>query len=151
MKVILKEPVSGLGRMGEVVNVADGYARNFLVPKGLAEIATAGALRDWEQKKHLIAKREAQEIATAEGLAASLRDKEVIIEAKAGEAGKLYGSVTSKEIAAAIEEQLKIEVDRKKIEIAESIKELGVHPVTVKVHAGVETTVNVNVVESKEE
>lgn len=150
MKVVLKEPVSGLGKMGQVVDVADGYARNFLVPKGLAEVATPGVLKDWEMKKHVIEKREAQEKATAEELAASLNGKEINIEAKAGEGGRLYGSVTSKEIAAAIEEQLKAEVDKKKIEM-EAIKEIGAHPVTIKLHAGVDTTVTVNVVESKEE
>lgn len=150
MKVILKEPVAGLGKMGDVVAVADGYARNFLMPKGLAEMATKGALRDWDQKKHLIIRREAQERTEAEEIANLLRDKEVTIPARAGEEGKLYGSVTSKEIAEAVLAQLKVEVDRKKIE-SEHIKELGEHPVTIKIYPGVETTVKVNVVESKEE
>ncbi|MDI6716422.1 MAG: 50S ribosomal protein L9 [Actinomycetota bacterium] len=151
MKVILKETVGGLGKIGDIVDVADGYARNYLVPRGMAVIATPGALKEWEQKRIVIAKKEAQERESAQAVADSLRDKEVKIEAKAGEGGKLYGSVTAKEIAAAIESQLKTRVDRKKVEIAASIKELGTYPITIKLYPGVETTVKVNVVESKEE
>ncbi len=151
MKVILKEAVGGLGKAGEVVNVADGYARNYLVPKDLAVVATSGALKEWEQKRKVIEKKEAQERGAAEELAARLNDKEVTVGAKAGEEGKLYGSVTSKEIAAAIEEQLKFEIDRKKIEVGLTIKELGTYPVTLKLYPGVDATVKVNVVESKEE
>jgi len=151
MKVILKEPVGGLGKTGDVVDVANGYAQNYLIPRGMAVVATPGTLRDWEHKKAALAKREAQDIGEAQELADSLRDKEVKIEAKAGEAGKLYGSVTPKEIAAAIEDQLKAKVDRKKIELPEAIRELGAHPVTVKLYPGVDTTIKVNVVESKEE
>lgn len=151
MKVILKETVGGLGKIGDVVDVADGYARNYLVPRGTAVIATPGALKEWDQKRASIAKKEALERESAQELADRLRDKEVTVEAKAGEGGKLYGSVTAKEVASAIEGQLKAEVDRKKIEIAESIKELGSHEVTVKLYSGIETTIKVNVVESKEE
>lgn len=151
MKVILKEAVGGLGKAGEVVNVADGYARNYLVPKDLAVIATPGALKEWEQKRKVIEKREAQERSEAEALAARLNDKEITVEAKAGEEGKLYGSVTSKEVAAAVEEQLKVAVDRKKIEIGLTIKELGTYPVAIRLYPGVEATVKVNVVASKEE
>ncbi|MCL6472471.1 MAG: 50S ribosomal protein L9 [Firmicutes bacterium] len=150
MKVILKEAVGGLGKMGDVVNVADGYARNYLVPKGLAVAATPGALKEWEQKRVTIAKREAAERAEAEALAAQLNDKEVTVEAKVGEEGKLYGSVTSKEIAAAILEQLKVEIDRKKIEIGQSIKEVGTYPAHIRLYPGVDATVKVNVVASKE-
>lgn len=151
MKVILKETVGGLGKIGDVVDVADGYARNYLVPRGIAVVATKGTLKDWELKRAVIVKREAKERAGAQEIADSLRDKEVTIAAKAGEGGKLYGSVTAKEVAAAIEDQLKVTVDRKKVEIAEHIKEIGVHPATIRLYPGVEATVKVNVVESKEE
>jgi len=150
MKVILTETVGGLGRVGDVVDVAKGYAQNYLVPRGMAVIATTGTLKDWEHKKAAISKKQAQEIEEAQTLADSIKDKEVTIEAKAGEGGKLYGSITSKEIAEAVDSQLKIEVDRKKIEIAGTIKEIGVHPVTIKLYPGVEATVSINVVETKE-
>lgn len=151
MKVILKESVTGLGKTGDVVDVADGYARNFLVPKNKAVVATKGTLKEWDLRRATLVKKEAQNRTEAEALAASLKDKVVTIEAKAGEEGKLYGSVTAKEIAAAIETQLKTEVDKKKIELEHGIKEMGDHPVTVKLYPGVETTVVVKVVGSKEE
>jgi len=151
MKVILKEAVGGLGKVGEVVNVADGYARNYLVPKGLAVVATPGALKEWEQKRSILARREAAERAEAEALAAKLNDKEISVEAKAGEGGKLYGSVTSKEVSSAIETQLGIKVDRKKVELHQSIKEVGQYTATVKLYPGVDATVKVNVIKSKEE
>ncbi len=151
MRVILKEAVGGLGKVGDVVNVADGYARNYLVPNGLAVAATPGALKEWEQKKAVIVKREAQERSEAEKLSAEINDKEVTVEAKVGAEGKLYGSVGSKEVAAAIQEQLKVEVDRKKIEVGQVIKEVGTYPVHVRVYPGVEALVKVTVVASKEE
>ncbi len=151
MKVILKESVSGLGKTGDVVDVADGYGRNYLVPKDIAVVATKGALKEWDLKRATLVKKEAKDRAEAESLAAGLNDKEVKVEAKAGEEGKLYGSVTTKEIAAAIEKQLKTEVDKKKIELAQPIKEVGDHPVTVKLFPGVDATVIVKVVGSKEE
>ncbi|MBE0447777.1 MAG: 50S ribosomal protein L9 [Actinobacteria bacterium] len=151
MKVILKEAVGGLGKVGDVVDVADGYAQNYLIPRGMAVMATPGTLKDWAQRKAALAKKEAQEREEAQALADRLKDKEVKIEARVGDGGRLYGSVTSREIAAAIKAQLKIKVDRKKIELPDSIKELGIYPVTIKVYPGVDATVNVNVVKSREE
>ncbi|WP_286679060.1 50S ribosomal protein L9 [Candidatus Aquicultor secundus] len=151
MKVILKESVSGLGKTGDVIDVADGYARNYLVPKNIAVVATKGTLKEWDLRRATLVKKEAKDRTEAEAIAAGLNNKEVKVEAKAGEEGKLYGSVTSKEIAAAIEKQLKTEVDKKKIELAQPIKEVGDHPVTVKLFPGVDTTVIVKVVGSKEE
>ncbi|HCH00084.1 MAG: 50S ribosomal protein L9 [Candidatus Aquicultor primus] len=151
MKVILKETVGGLGRIGEVVEVARGYAQNYLVPRGMAVVATPGTLKDWEHKKATTSKRQAHELSEAQELADSIKDKEVTVEAKAGEGGKLYGSITAKEVAEAITKQLKIEVDRKKVDIAGAIKELGSHPVSVKVYPGVDAIVSINVVAAKEE
>lgn len=151
MKVILKEPVGGLGRTGDVVDVKDGYARNYLIPRDLAEMATPGALKVWEQKRAVIEKKEAQERAEFEAIAEKINEKEVTVEAKAGEEGKLYGSVTSKEIASAIKNQLGIEVDRKKVELDVTIKDLGTYPALVRLYPGVDATVQVNVVASKEE
>lgn len=151
MKVILKEPVGGLGRTGDVVEVKDGYARNYLIPRDLAQMATPGALKEWEQKRAVIEKKEAQERAEFEAIAEKINEKEVTVEAKAGEEGKLYGSVTSKEVASAIKDQLGIEVDRKKIELGVTIKDLGTYPALVRLYPGVDATVQVNVVASKEE
>lgn len=151
MKIILNQSIGGLGRIGEVVNVADGYARNYLVPKGLAVTATKGAVKDWDHKRAALVKKEAQMRADAQAIADALQEKAVVIEAKVGEAGKLYGSITSKEIKEAVLEQLKIEVDRKKIELEHGLKETGEHQVAVKVGSGINATVTVSVVESKEE
>jgi len=151
MKVILKEPVGGLGRTGDVVDVKDGYARNYLIPRELAVKATPGALKEWEQKRVVIEKKEAQERAEFEAIAGKINEKEVTVEAKAGEEGKLYGSVTSKEVASAIKDQLGIEVDRKKIELGVTIKDLGTYRALVRLYPGVDATVQVNVVASKEE
>jgi len=151
MKIILNQTVGGLGKIGETVTVADGFARNFLVPKGMAVVATRGAVKDWDHKRAALVKKEAQTRADAQAIANALQEKVVTIKAKVGEAGKLYGSVTSKEIAEAIAEQLKIEVDRKKIELEHTLKEAGEHRVVVKVGAGTEATVTINVVESTEE
>jgi large subunit ribosomal protein L9 len=151
MKIILNQTVGGLGKIGETIDVADGYARNYLVPKGLAVVATKGATRDWDHKRAALAKKEAQGRADAQAIADVLQEKAITIKAKVGEAGKLYGSVTSKEIADAVAEQLKIEVDRKKIELEHGFKEVGEHKVTVKLQAGIEATITINVVESEEE
>lgn len=151
MKIILNQTIGGLGKIGETVSVADGYARNYLVPKGMAVVATKGAIRDWDNKRAALVKKEAQQRADSQAIADALQEKAVTIGAKVGEAGKLYGSVTSKEIAEAIAEQLKMEVDRKKIELEHGIKEAGEHQVTIKIASGIDATVTVNVVESKEE
>lgn len=148
MKVILTQQVKGLGGPGDVVEVSDGYAQNYLIPRGLARKATAGALKDLEQKRAAAARREAKERAEAEELAKSLSGKVIVIKAKAGEKGHLYGSITAKDVADAVLEQAGLKIDRKKIEIPEPIKELGKREIVAKVYPGVEAAFTVSVEEA---
>lgn len=148
MKVILTQQVKGLGEPGDVVEVSDGYAQNYLIPRGLARKATAGALKDLEQKRAAAARREAKERAEAEEIARELSRKEIIIKAKAGEKGHLYGSITSKDVADAILEQTGVKIDRKKVEIPEPIKELGKYGITARLYPGVEAALSVRVEEA---
>jgi len=150
MKLILRGDVSALGKEGDVIEVARGYARNYLLPKGLAVEASTSNLKQLELKKKALEKKEAEKKVQAEGLAKKLEGKKASIIAKAGAAGKLYGSVTSKDIAEAIYEQLKVEVDRKKIVLEEGLKNLGTFPVSVRLHPGVEVSVEVEVKASEE-
>ncbi len=150
MKVILSQDVDGLGGVGDVVEVADGYANNFLISRNMAVVATTGNLKHWEEKRGWILKREAATRAEAEQLAAQLEAAKVTIVAKAGEEGRLYGSVTVKDIATRISEDLKIEVDRKKILLPEPIKTAGEHRATIRLFKDVEATVVVDVTADRE-
>lgn len=145
MKIILKEAIKGVGRPGEAVEVADGYARNYLLPKRLAELATPAKLKEWEFRRGKVEKKLAEERAVAEGLATQLAAKPIEITARSGEEGKLFGSVTNKDVAEAIQIQLGLEVDRKKIEMSEPIKSLGDHSVAIDLHVDVTATVTVRV------
>lgn len=146
MKVILLEELKGKGGEGDVIDVARGFAVNYLLPRKLAVEATAGNLKQLEARRTNIAKREETRRAQAQGLAASLEGKTVVVEAKAGDEGRLFGSVTAQMIVDAIRDQLGVDVDRKKTDVHGHIKELGVHPVHVQVHREVKAEVNVNVV-----
>lgn len=146
MKVILTHDVAGLGGIGDVTDVAQGYANNYLIPRKLAVPATPGNLKHWGEKRAWIVKREAATRAEAEELAAKLESAKLDIVAKAGEEGRLYGSVTVKDIAAEILDEAKIEVDRKKIVLSEPIKSAGEHQATVRLHKDVDATITVNVV-----
>jgi len=132
VRVILKREVRGLGRPGEVKDVADGYAQNFLLPKGLAIEATAGEM------KHLAQERQAEKVkkdrahADAEELATRLGTLTLVFRLKAGEQGKTFGSVTNKDIAEALKREHRIEVDRTKIELPEPVKTLGPHTVEIR-------------------
>ncbi len=145
MKIILRGDVSALGKEGDVVEVARGYARNYLLPKGLAVEASTSNLKQLELKRNALEKKEAEKKGQAEALAKKLEGKKASIIAKAGAGGKLYGSVTPKDIAEAINEQLKVEVDRKKIVLEEGLKNLGTFAVTIRLHPGVEVSVEVDV------
>jgi len=156
MKVILKEDVASLGNEGDIVEVADGYARNYLLPKCLVVEASKSNLKQLEQKRKILERKEAERKALAEKEAKKLEDKTVSVLAKVGTGGKLYGSVTSKDVAEAINEQLKVEVERKTVHLEDSIKSLGNFKAAVKLHPEVEVTVNIEVkasevVEEKEE
>ncbi|MDQ3964023.1 MAG: 50S ribosomal protein L9 [Actinomycetota bacterium] len=151
MKIILAADVESLGRKGDVVTVKDGYARNFLVPKGLGLVATKGALRQAEQMRRAREEIEAKAKTEAEALVAGLEASPVYISARAGEAGKLFGSVTNSDVARAIEEQLGQAVDRHDVRLDEPIRSLGTHQVTVHLHEEVKATVAVEVIAHEEE
>jgi large subunit ribosomal protein L9 len=145
MKVILKSDVKDLGRIGEVVNVKDGFARNFLMPKGLAAEANTKNVKEFESQKSKILAMAKKLRTGAEGIAGRIADAKVTIKAKAGEEDKLFGSVTALDIAEALKAQ-GIEVDKKKIHLEEPIKRLGEFKVTIKVHTDVAADLAVTVV-----
>jgi large subunit ribosomal protein L9 len=151
MKVILSSDVEKLGQKGDVVTVADGYARNFLVPRGLAMRASKGGLRQAEDMKRARVEADRKEKEEAAGKVAKLAASNVYISARAGEEGKLFGSVTKSDVARAIEEQLGEAVDRQKIRLEEPIRSLGVHEVEIPLHAEVNALVRVEVIAHEEE
>ena len=146
MKVILLADVKGTGKKDEIVNVSDGYARNFLFPRGAAVEATAGAAREVEKKRAAERQREAERKATAEQQARALKDKIVRVEAKCGEKGRLYGRVTSQEIADALEKQHQVKVDKRRIDLKEPIREAGDIKVEVWLYPNITTRITVRVV-----
>jgi large subunit ribosomal protein L9 len=137
MKVILTKDVKGSGHAGDIVNVSDGYARNFLFPKGMAKEASEQNVNIAKQQKQATEKRRMLELLSAEEAAKRLKGLKVVVKAKCGENGRLFGSVTAKEIADAILAQHGIEIDKKKIVMPDHIKELGEMDLQIKVHAGV--------------
>ncbi|TAM59814.1 50S ribosomal protein L9 [bacterium] len=145
MKVILKQDVKSLGQAGQVVEVSDGYARNFLLPRSLATEATKGSLADLQQQNVAKAKRAAEARAEAEELARRLVETAVTVRVKAGESGKLFGAVTNQQIAEAIKAATGIAVDRHKIELTEPVKALGGYAVPVRLGKDLVARVNVTV------
>lgn len=148
MKVVLLQDVKSLGKKGDLVNAATGYARNFLLAKGLAVEADAKAMNELKTKKAAEDFHKAQELKAAQNLADELSDKTIKIKAKAGSAGRLFGSVTTKEIAAAINEQFGCEIDKKKVSIDADIKTFGTYNVLVKLPQGVSAKLFVAVSEA---
>lgn len=146
MKIVLREDVESLGRKGDLLDVADGYARNFLVPRGLALKATKGVVRQAEAMRRSREARDARERDEATELAARLGTAPIVITARAGEGGRLFGSVTSADIADAVNAATGIELDRRKIELPEPLKQLGAAEIPVRLHAEVTTTLPVEVV-----
>lgn len=146
MKVVLLADVKGHGKKGELCNVSDGYARNFLFPKKLAIEADNAALNELKNREESAAHHKAEEIKAAKETAALLDGKTVTIKAKAGANGRLFGSVTSKEIAAQIKASLGVEIDKKKMSVAD-IKNFGEYTAEVKLHQGIIAKVNVKVTE----
>ena len=145
MKVILNKDVKGTGKAGDVVNVSDGYARNMLIPRGMATEATAGNIRQLEKKKAIEAEKRAEDKAEAQEQAAKLEKALVTIRTKAGDGGRIFGSITSKDIADAIGSQLGIEVDKKKIQLDSPIKQTGETTVTIRLYHEVNASVRVSV------
>ena len=146
MKVVLLADVKGHGKKGELCNVSDGYARNFLFPKKLAIEADNTALNELKNREEAAAHHKQEEINAAKDLASKLDGKEVVIKAKAGGSGKLFGAVTSKEIVAEIKNSLKVEVDRKKMSVAD-IKNFGEYTAEIKLYKGITAKLTVKVTE----
>jgi large subunit ribosomal protein L9 len=145
MKVILTEDIKNLGKAGEIKEVADGYARNYLIPRGLAEEATSGKMKETQEKKERQEKQKDREMAQAQTLKDKLDGKTIIIQARAGGADKLFGAITSREIAEAIQNQHGIKIDKKKVELGDPIKHLGEYPVKLKIYPAVQAEVTVKV------
>ena len=145
MEVILREDVQSLGKAGQLVRVKPGYARNFLLPRGLAFEATEGNKKRIDAEARARATKASAEKATSEQLAAELASITVTLRGKAGEEGKLFGSITSQDIAAALTAQ-GFTVDKRKLELEHPIKTVGFHSVTVRLHSDVHAEVKVNIV-----
>lgn len=145
MQVILTQDVKGKGKKGQLVNVNDGYARNFLFPKGLAEEATKSNLNALKGKQESLEFKVKTETEEARKLAEKFKELVVEITAKAGDNGKLFGSITSKDIAEALTQQHHIKLDKKRFVLPDGIKVLGVTEVTVKLYTGITGTLRVNV------
>ena len=149
MKVILKADVRGKGKKGQMIEVAEGYARNFLLPKGLAVLATADAMNTMRLQEKAKAKADAEAKAAAEAIAEKLQGCQVKVASKGGEGGKLFGAVTGREIAAALKEQHGVDIDSKKLVLDEPIKSFGSYQVKAKLGFEISGTVYVIVTEEK--
>lgn len=147
MKVILLEDVKSLGKKGEIVNVSDGYARNYVLPKKLGVEANTAHMNDLKLQKANADKVAKEQLEAAQELAKELESKEVVLKMKAGEGGRAFGSVSSKEIAAAAKQQCGLELDKKKIQLPDAIKAIGVYEVNVKLHTKVMGKLKVKVIE----
>ena len=148
MKVILLEDVKSLGKKGEIVKVNEGYARNFILPRKLGVEATPKNLNDLKLKKANEEKKAAEQLAEARELGAKLEKSSVTLSIKAGDNGKAFGSVSGKEIAKAIQEQLGLDIDKKKLVLPEPLKTFGTHEVPVKLHRDVTVKLAVKVAEA---
>jgi ribosomal protein L9 len=146
MKIVLRDDVDKLGQKGDVVDVADGYARNFLVPRGLAIKAESGVVRQAEAMRRNRSAREQRDREAAQTLADRLTGKTVSVPARSGEGGKLFGSITAADIVAALQQQLGVELDRKRLGLEEPLKELGVVELPIRLHADVVATLTIDVV-----
>ena len=147
MKVILKQDVKNLGKANTLVNVNDGYARNYLIPKGLAVMADSTAINEMKMRSDAENTKKERELANAEKIAGKLSDVTVVFYSKSGENGKLFGSITGKDIADKLEKDFSINVDKRKINLPEAIRTLGVHEVEIKLYKGVSSVIKVNVIE----
>ena len=136
MKVILKQDGEGLGKKDEIINASDGYAKNYLIPRGMAVEATTGNLNETKNKQQAQADKKKRELELAKEFAEKLNNKTVIIKAKAGESGKLFGAISNKDVADAIKAQFKIDIDKKKI-VMDPIKAVGEHTAEIRIYTGV--------------
>ena len=149
MKVVLLKDVKNVGKRDDILTVSDGYARNFLCPQKLAAEATPGALKEIQRKRAAQDAREAEMRTEAQAKAELLKNKVITLEAKCGEKGRLYGSVTSAEVAEALEAQHGIKADKRKLDIGDPIREVGVREITVWLYSGITTKMKLNVVPMK--
>ena len=147
MKIILLQDVKSVGKKGDIIDANDGYARNFLIPKKMGVPANAENMNNLKLQKSNEAKIAQEQLEDAQKFAKELETKEVVLSIKAGEGGKTFGSVSSKEIATAYKEQCGITIDKKKIQLSESIKNFGVYEVKIKLHPKVTGTLKVKVKE----
>ena len=146
MIVSLNRDVKGTGKAGDIVKVSDGYARNMLIPKGYAKEATEGNVRNLEKQKAIAAEKKAEEKAAAQALAEKISAVSVTIKTKAGEGGRIFGSITSKDISEALMEQHKLSVDKKKIQLDNPVKQTGELSVDVKLYPEVTSKLKITVV-----
>ncbi|MBF7081394.1 50S ribosomal protein L9 [Desulfallas sp. Bu1-1] len=146
MQVILLEDVKKLGRKGDVVKVAEGYARNFLIPKGLAVEATKGKMKDLEHQQKIMNEQKKKIEEQARVLGRQMDGLKVTIQTRVGDAGKLFGAINNKDIAEALQKNHGLSVDKKKIVLKNPIKSLGEYPVTIKLHPAVQVQITVEVV-----
>ncbi|AVX21863.1 MAG: 50S ribosomal protein L9 [Bacillota bacterium] len=146
MKVILQQDVKKLGNKGQIVEVSEGYARNFLFPRGLAVEATAGALKSLDEKKAAEQRKQQRLEEEARALGAKLAETTVVIKTRAGEGGRLFGSITNKDIAEVLEKNYGLKVDKKKLELTENIKTLGSYQVVARIHPKVTVKFMVQVI-----
>jgi large subunit ribosomal protein L9 len=145
MKVLFKKDVVDVAKAGQLKEVADGYARNFLIPRGLAVAATSAALKQVADLQAVAARHAADEERTAQALKAKLEAQPIIVEAKAGQQGRLYGSVTTADVATAVQRQLGVNLERRDLEIADQVRQIGSYPVTARLHRAVSATITVEV------
>ncbi len=147
MKVILTQEVKGRGGEGDVIDVAQGFAVNYLIPNRMAIKATKGELKQLEQRRHNIAKRELARTTDANTLKAALDGKSIKVFAKVGEEGQLFGSITAAKVAEAILDQIGVTIDRKQIELGRAIKVVGEHPTTISIYRDIKAVITIVVVD----
>ena len=149
MKVILLKDYPSLGKEGEVVQVSDGFARNFLIPRGIALEATPGVIQVYQEKRAALRQKEAKDRQAALFIAQALQGKRVVIFAEAGEKGKLFGSVTSQQIVDAIEKQFGFHIEKRMVLLEESIRNVGIHKVPIKLFSDISVELEVEVVKKE--
>lgn len=148
MKIILLKDEKKLGKKGEVIEVSEGYARNYILPRKIGVEASSGNMNDLKLQKANEERKAKEQLEAAQALAAELESKQVVLKIKAGEGGRTFGSVSTKEIAAAVKEQHNIEIDKKKIQLPEALKNFGSYEVVIKLHPQVAGKLTVKVVEA---
>ncbi len=149
MKVILKEKINKLGKRGEIVEVADGYGRNFLLRKNLVLMATPGNIRQWEERGRIIQQKKEKVKFKAQKIADKLKGAKLILSRERGEDGKLFGVITSQDIVQEIKKKLNIEIDHRKVDLKEPIRVIGVKEVFLKLHPEVEIPLKIEVKKAK--